>query len=251
MAITRSVPLVDVAFDEVVRRIESGEYQVGEKLPSEAKLATEFGVSRPVIRELLARLRESGYVETLNGRGSFIRPQDSASRLKSILTDVKLNLGTHYSVDDLYTVRRIIEVESARLAARNATTEDMASIRTYYDAARTAEGDPSGYTAADISFHLAIAKATGNPLFPVLLSPIIEVVVRGIYDSVATFREGMHGGNQGHRKIYQALQSRDPEAAAQAMADHMTYSRGTFPEGMLRARSTTHDSDSGDTLPAG
>lgn len=226
-------PLVEVLVSTMEERIHDGGYQVGARLPSESSLAKDLGVSRPLVREILARLRERGLIETLNGRGSFVRPRSSAPMLDAMLRHIELSVGTEYSVDDLYAVRRMIEVESARLAALNADDEDLHVIRANARNALDAEGDPEKYTLADISFHLSIAKATKNALFPALLTPIVEVVVRGIYDSVATFRDGMRGGNQGHQRILAALESGDPDAAAAAMGDHMSYSRSTFPESLF------------------
>lgn len=228
--------LVEVLVTEFEQRLASGVYAVGERLPSEAELATELGVSRPLVRELLTRLRERGYIETLNGRGSYVRPRSSAPMLDAMLRHIELNVGTEYSVDDLYAVRSMIEVEGARIAAALADPEDLELIARHAQEAVAAEGDPERYTIADINFHLAIAQGTKNALFPALLTPIIEVVVRGIYDSVTTFRDGMRGGNQGHQRILTALQQRDAEAAAVAMLEHMQYSRSTFPEGMFRMR---------------
>lgn len=234
MARLRPTSLVDHLFAELERRVTSGDYEVGQRLPSESELAAELGVSRPLVRELLARLRERGYVETLNGRGSFVRPHSSAPMLDAMLRHIEMSFGTEYSVDDLYAVRSMIEIEGARIAAVRADDAHLELIARHAQEAQEAEGDPERYTVADTNFHLSIARGTKNALFPALLTPIIEVVVRGIFDSVSTYREGMRGGNLGHQKILAALLDRDPEAAAQAMGEHMAYSRSTFPEGMFR-----------------
>lgn len=233
-------PLVDVLVAAMEERIHTGTYEVGARLPSESDLAKDFGVSRPLVREILARLRERGLIETLNGRGSFVRPRSSAPMLDAMLRHIELSVGNEYSVDDLYNVRSMIEVEGARLAAENATDEDLALIAANAREAISHEGDPEGYTVADINFHISIAKASKNALFPALLTPIIEVIVRGIYDSVSTFRDGMRGGNLGHRRILAALEARDREGAAAAMRDHMTYSRSTFPESLFRNKDSAN-----------
>lgn len=225
---------VDLLVEHMVEHFTSGHYAVGEKLPSETALAAELGVSRPLVREMLARLRERGYIETLNGRGSFVRPARSEPMLRIMLDHIALGTREGYTADDLYAVRGMIETEAARVAARVATDEDLEELEHLFEELLSAEDVPERYTVADTNFHLAIARATHNPLFPALLAPLIDVVVRGIYDSVSTFREGMRGGNKGHRGILVALQARDPEAAGAAIADHLRYSRTTFPEGSLR-----------------
>lgn len=215
-------------------RIVSGDLEVGAKLPSEAALAAELGVSRPLVREILGRLRERGYIETFNGRGSFVRAQTSDPMVQAIMRNMEFGIGVEYSADDLYDVRRTIEVETARTAASRADDEDLSTIQAHLDSMKAAEGDPEPYTVADMNFHLAVAQATKNALFPALLQPISEVVARGILESVSTYRDGMAGGISGHTVILERLLARDPEGAAVAMRDHMDYSRSTFPESITR-----------------
>lgn len=231
--VQRYAARVDLLVEQMEERLNTGHYAVGEKLPSEGRLADDLGVSRPLVREMLARLRERGYIETLNGRGSFVRPQKSAPMLDMLLAHISVDTHGAYSADDLYTVRRMVETEAAAIAATQASARDLADLESLVRRMAEAEEDPETYTVADANFHLAVARATQNSLFPALLSPLIDVVVRGIYDSVTTFREGMRGGNRGHRAILAALRSRDPDAARSAMQDHLGYSRTTFPEGTL------------------
>jgi len=229
--------LLDYHFEQLEQRINSGYYAVGARLPGESELASELGISRPLVRELLARLRERGYVETFNGRGSFIRSATSESMLQAMLREIELKVGREYSVDDLYAVRSTIEVETARIAAIVADSDDLNAIQLHMDEMRAAEGDPEKYTLADIRFHLAVATATKNQLFPALLTPIIEVIVRGMYDSVSIFSDGMRGGIEGHEKLVAALLEKNSTAAADAMREHMNYSRSTFPESVFEEKS--------------
>lgn len=231
--VQRYAARVDLLVEQMEERLNTGHYAVGEKLPSEGELAEDLGVSRPLVREMLARLRERGYIETLNGRGSFVRPQKSAPMLDMLLDYISVDTHGAYSADDLYAVRRMVECEAAAIAATRATGQDLANLEGLVKRMADAEDDPETYTVADANFHLAVARATQNPLFPALLSPLIDVVVRGIYDSVTTFREGMRGGNRGHRALLAALRSGESEAARSAMQDHLSYSRTTFPEGTL------------------
>lgn len=231
--VQRYAARVDLLVEQMEERLNSEHYSVGEKLPSEGKLATDLGVSRPLVREMLARLRERGYIETLNGRGSFVRPRKSAPMLDVLLAHISVNTHGAYSADDLYAVRRMVECEAASIAASQATAQDLVDLDSLVKKMAEAEGEPETYTVADANFHLGVARATQNSLFPALLSPLIDVVVRGIYDSVTTFREGIRGGNRGHRAILAALRSRDSDAARSAMQDHLGYSRTTFPEGTL------------------
>lgn len=226
-------PLVDVLVDEMEKRLSGDDYPVGTKLPSEARLAAEMGVSRPLIREMLARLRERGYIETLNGRGSFVRPRTPAPMLDAMLDSIHPDGAVTYSPDDLYAVRATVETATAHAAADAATADDLRTLTELVEemTSAAAEAAPERYAVADARFHIAVARATQNPLFPAVLSPIIDVVVNGIHDSVRTFPEGMRGGNQGHRRVLSALLAHDADRAEAAMAEHLGYSRMTFPEG--------------------
>lgn len=233
--VTRPQSLPDYHLQVFEERMNSGYYRVGEKLPSETELATEMGVSRPMVRELLGRLRERGYIETFNGRGSFVRAQTSETMVQAILRHIEFGMGVEYTADDLYDVRRTIEVEAARTAASRADENDLRVIRLHLNEMRVAKNDPEPYTVADMNFHFAVARATKNPLFLALLRPISEVIARGILESVSTYREGMPGGIAGHEEVMECLISRDPQGAAAAMRTHMDYSRSTYPEGLTRA----------------
>lgn len=226
------VPRVDMLVEELEGRIESGQYEVGQQLPGEARLSSELGVSRPLVREVLARLRERGYIETLNGRGSFVRPRESM--LGALLERIEIDGETTDTADHLYAVRSMVEGETARVAATAASDDDLQALAELVDAMDGDLDDPEAYTVHDTNFHLGIARSTGNPLYLALLTPIIDIVIGGIFDSVSTYRDGIRGGNVGHRKVIEALLARDPQRSEAAMREHLTYSRSTFPEGNLQ-----------------
>ena len=127
---TSQAPLVDIQplprlalFEALASDLEewilSGRLESGAKLPSEETLAGRFGVSRPVVREALARLRERGLIETVNGSGTFVKPPDAGHLTDAFLRH--LRVGSRASIAKAYEARIAIEAATARLAAERAT----------------------------------------------------------------------------------------------------------------------------------
>lgn len=216
--------------DEVVAQLEdaivSGEYLPGAKLPGEGELASQLDVSRPILREALARLRERGYVRTVNGRGSFVQSIDPGIATETLIRQVRLYVGTEIALDDLYEVRRAIEARTAGLAAQLATPEDIALLDEHVNAMEASlDGDGGEYSGADTAFHLALAQASHNPLYPLLLGPVVELIVRSIYQSVRSNRERMESGIRDHRRIIERVRAQDSEGAVREIEDHLSRGR--------------------------
>lgn len=228
---TRNRPpsLTDFYVEDFERKIANGEYKPGQKLPSETALAKELGISRPLVREILGRLRDRGRIETYNGRGSFVRAETPESMIDTIIRHAAAAASDPYTADDLYTARRLVEVEAAGLCAINASEQQLDTIAGYYQAMLAADGDVEQHMVADMQFHLEIAKGSRNPLLVAFLGPITQVVGEGMLQSLKERPEGMSGGIRGHAVILEALRARGAEQSREAMAKHMDYSRSTFP----------------------
>lgn len=224
------VSLIDALVGRLETAIKDGTYPPDTQLPGEAALSESFEVSRPVVREALARLRERGYVETINGRGTFVRSPDVEDVARAMLRHLERNGGSPPSVNDLYEVRRIIELEAVVRAAKNADDQDFASLDHHLSAmVASTPDDPRSYTAADVGFHLAIAEATHNPLFAPLLAPLIDPIVRSMFTSVTHEIEGMSRGTEEHGEILERLRARDADGAREALALHLERSQLAVP----------------------
>ncbi|HZP06171.1 MAG TPA: FadR/GntR family transcriptional regulator [Terracidiphilus sp.] len=211
--------LADQVTETLTNKILGGEF-TGSQLPSEQTMAQGFGVSRTVIREAVSRLKSEGLIDTRQGRGAFVRSDrlnrpfridlNSADLLTSLLHIIQL--------------RRGLDAEIAFLAAERRTRSHMTAIRralTEIDRASKAGHDA---VTEDLNFHLSIAHATGNPLFPELLRFLNQFlfvavrVTRANEDRVGEFAEQVRGE---HQAIARAIERRDPEAAAAAAKTHM------------------------------
>jgi GntR family transcriptional regulator, transcriptional repressor for pyruvate dehydrogenase complex len=228
--------LVERLVAEVRGQISAGKLAVGQQLPTEARMAAEFGVSRPLLREALAELRAEGFVETVNGRGTFVRHPGEEDLADALVRQLQLSgREPGLTVDHLYEARQAIEVSAAALAAERATPDLIATLDRLLQAMIDSEGDAAAYTAADVGFHVAVARATDNPIFPALLGPIATMIIKGMFESHGT-PDAVRLGIEAHTKVLQAIKRGQPEAARKAMAAHLAESRSIFPEQAIRAK---------------
>src|SRR5688572_20185970 len=153
------------AVDRLSAEITSGNMEPGARLPTEQEMMSAMGVSRTVVREAVAALRAEGLVVTRQGSGAFVAAD--ASRVPFRIDPE--GLSSIADVLDVMELRLAIEVEAAALAAERITPERLAPIGRALRAIETAIGRGESAIYQDFAFHLAIAKATGNPRFAQLL----------------------------------------------------------------------------------
>ncbi|MEP4989976.1 MAG: GntR family transcriptional regulator, partial [Paracoccaceae bacterium] len=192
--------LVTQVSDVLRKSIQSGEYAPGDKLPSEAMLTREHGVSRTVVREAIASLRTDGLVEARQGAGVFVLKTHSllsaAGRLdkKQIAGDL-----------ECLEVRAPIEIEAARLAAqRKSPAQEEEMFRLHGLFRDLIEKAPSAEVRrADLNLHLSIADATNNPMFRSFLEsfgnsaiPQSKIVDRSATDKLLAYRKFIHGEHE-------------------------------------------------------
>lgn len=208
---------------QLVALVESGSLPVNSRLPSENELARRFGVSRPVVREALVGLQALGLTRTVNGRGCFV---------VSHRISPPMLLG-RYTPSQLLEVRRCMEVPSARAAAERRTTADLGELAEIVAAMRS-ETSPDRRKLLDASFHISIARATGNPLFVKLiedLRSILEEHSRAAANVPGRRAEAVDE----HRAIYEAIARRDPDEAERAMSAHLDAADNIYTSGPGKA----------------
>lgn len=229
------VSLIDSLVERLESQIVSGEYPTGSRLPGEEVLASQLGVSRPVIREGLSRLRERGYVETLNGRGTYARQPDAEHLSASLLRQLRVGADEGYTVENLYEARTAIETTTASLAAGRAGADHVVRLRQLLGDMETYRRDASAYTAADLGFHIEVANAAHNPFLSALLEPLARVIINGMLESSGTSPQAVDDGIRAHRVIFDCIAAGDADGAATAMREHMDDSRRAFPGSALES----------------
>ena len=199
--------------------IERGALKPGDRLPAERDLATQIGVSRPTVRAGLRALWAMGVVQSRHGSGTYIPdgPPTLGSEPLSFLAALH-----GFTREDMYEARRILEVGAAGLAADRATSEQLATLAEEVANLFASMEDPLRFLVHDINFHRTVALASGNPI----VATIVEMVSTLYYERRRQTAErasdrDLRDAAEMHRRIYQAIRSRDAEAARQAMHEHL------------------------------
>ena len=219
---SRPVRVAEAIKDWVVER----GLQPGDRLPGEAELIAEFGMSKGTIREAMRLLQAQGLVVTKTGPGggSFVGEvgKDRAHAL----------LGNYFyfrniSIDDIYQVRIALEPELAASLAGRLTPEQLAELRqimtTYAEPAEDAEGERAQHVAS-LVFHARLAEFADNALLGFFIGFMAQIltdltVYRGLYDppNVELWRKG----RKHQLQLVEALRSCDADRAREIMASHM------------------------------
>jgi len=214
----QSERLYERIVSQIEQRIVAGELKAGDQLPAENELAKQFGVSRTAVREAIKTLSEKRLVEVRPGKGTFITNgmPDAMRHSLGLLMKLGPSNGSSYLVE----VREILEPEIAALAATRITDEYIAAMREAVEVMDTALEDVERFVEADLDFHLALAEGTQNPVIPLLMDSIIDLL-REARKRSGMVDGGLHRGQIHHKKILQAVTRRDPRAARKSMQDHL------------------------------
>lgn len=217
----QSSRLYEQIIEQIQGRIMEGKVRPGDKLPSERELAEQFGVSRTAVREAVKAMREKGLLEVQPGRGTFVT--DITGSTIEVMRDslgliVKISLGNN--LDKLVQVRTLLEPGIAAMAAEMATPLDLQTMQQAVDVMDTAMASTDAYVEADLAFHLALARATQNPLIPILIDPIVDLL-REQRKRIFLVEGGPERGQYHHKQILAAIRQGDAATARQAMCAHL------------------------------
>jgi GntR family transcriptional repressor for pyruvate dehydrogenase complex len=212
-------------FEQLAEEIKSGRFAPGERLPTEQALTRAARVSRTVVREAVAALRAEGLVVTRQGVGAFVSAEPQRAPFRIEPERLK-------SLDDILGVMELrlgVEIESAGLAAERASRAQIRAILNALNAIEEASAAGRSAVDEDLEFHRAIAEATGNPEFPRFLQfigrhLIPRRIVSGLPERMGGERAYLALIQEEHRRIFQAIESRDAKAAREAMRRHLTRS---------------------------
>lgn len=203
--------------DELLERIQSGEYRPGDRIPTEQGLMDMFGVGRNSVRESIQALVALGVLDVRPGRGTVVVGIGSDEMFDAQTTSALLEDQT---VVDLYDFRRVLEVEMARQAAERGSAEEIERIALALERFRLEMEGGRPVFQADIEFHRAVALASENVIFVRVLDAVSDLLegARRDTDSVPGAKErALHE----HTKIYDAIAANDVDAARDAMGEHI------------------------------
>lgn len=190
----------------------------GDALPGEIELARQLGVSRGIVREGRRQLIAAGLIDVSNGRRAVVRKL-GAGPLDGFLTNAVAT--RQLAVGEVLELREALEIAVARFAAGRRTNADIAELARILDRMRAAVGTP-GYVRHDLAFHLALARATHNPLFALLIEAIREALMRSMRASHARRRSARSFAEAQtmHESLFEAVRAGDAAAAERAMRVH-------------------------------
>lgn len=208
---------------DLVAAIVTGELAPGDVLPPEGSLSQQFGVSRTVIRESVKRVEEKGLVTVAQGRGTTVNPAVSWNVLDpvvlSALVDHDDTLGV---LDELSIVRGSLE---ASMAAATATRQNPQRTAELVDAFHQTElriHDLEAYNDADAHFHLVVMEQSGIRLAASITRILFSRARESSRFTGTPGEAALRLTLEEHRAILDAIVKGDPDAAAQAMRDHIS-----------------------------
>ena len=194
-----------------------GHLTPGTTLPNLDRLAEEFSMSRLTMREAIRMLAGKGLVSSAPRRGTVVRPPEDWSRLDADVLGWQIGAMPNAAfIRNLFELRRMVEPEAAALAASRANARDIAAIERALAAMAAAESRAPESISADVDFHQAILKATGNEFIAALAPTIGQALMlaitiqRDAWPDVENFVPS-------HRLILDAIQRGDAEAARKAV----------------------------------
>lgn len=212
--------LVDTVVAGIRGVIEGGQLRAGDRLPTEAELTAQLGVSRTVVREAVSQLESLGLLSVRRGRGMFVGDGSSLIRCVQMLRSA-LALSPRELVQ-VTEFRKAIECYAARCAAERATPDDLAELTTLCNEIDREGREYLETMRLDFQFHRRLMAITGNPLMCSVLEVIQEFILAAMVQTTPKPRDRAQSHRR-HMAIVEAIRSGDPDAAERAMQKHMEH----------------------------
>ena len=210
---------------EIRRYLEREGLQPGDRIGTEQELASEFGVSRPTLREGLRLLASSHLIRVGRGRagGIFVARTPKEGMSRNVSESISMMLATEtVSLSQLLDARMFLEPPLAGLAAANGSDETAADLQAAIDDAADHEPGTPPFNDADKRFHQILAKAAGNELLLAFTAWILDVLQPHLIEAISPRVDGAEILRQ-HRDIQRAVRRRQPAGAERAMRAHIAY----------------------------
>jgi GntR family transcriptional regulator, transcriptional repressor for pyruvate dehydrogenase complex len=215
----RNPGVTDDAIEGIRELIASGKWGPGTRLPREADLAKQLGLSRNSLREAVRALSLARVLEVRQGDGTYVSSLEPAELLEPTLSATDLLRGR--TVLELFEVRRMLEPEAAAMAASRADAEVIAALRTELERMSAAGDRPDDLVEADAAFHDVIARAPGNSVLRALLRSLSSSTIRArLWHGIAD-RGALDLARDEHARIYDAIEAGDPDVARAASLLHV------------------------------
>jgi len=221
---------------QILNAIETGELEVGSRLPPERTVAEQMGISRNSVREALSILQAIGIVERKTGSGTYIRQN---TRFHLYAQETLKKLRETEDLLEIWEARKEIEESLVRLAIDRASNEELAELAKPIKTMKRAlsKGNFSDYLQADTAFHVGIAKCAKNSALENALSLLKDAISYELVQvrSLEYTRVFAKDCFADHERLFRAIRKRDKRAAAREVADHLD-KLGVFLEDRLKEK---------------
>lgn len=200
------------------KNIQNGQWMVGEKIPSENQLCKELKVSRVSVRNALQQFIALGILESVHGKGTFLISNDLSVFAAPDTTDVTTEENIKM-MRDILEFRIIVEPEVCGQVTETASPELLAELERLLTVMQASIGKSEAFVEADVSFHLEIIRACGNP---VTLSTMTNIFHhRAELGYSLNLAAGYYGGLYYHGLILDAMKKHDSKRAKAFMLEHL------------------------------
>jgi GntR family transcriptional regulator, transcriptional repressor for pyruvate dehydrogenase complex len=218
----KNTKVYEQVIEQIKQMIIDGTLKTGDKLPTERVLSEELQVSRTSIREALRALQIIGLVDCRQGEGNFINKEFENSLFEPLSMMFMLQESSSIEILEL---RRVIEAETAKMAAKKITDEELKSLGMLLKSFDNINNEEDN-SEIDKKFHYEIAKASGNFLiFSILnaISSLMDAFIKDARKKILSEEDNIEVLAKQHWYIYEALQNHDPEKASEAMVKHLDF----------------------------
>jgi GntR family transcriptional repressor for pyruvate dehydrogenase complex len=209
------------AIERIRDRIASGDWGPGMRLPREAELAKELGLSRSSLREAVRALSLARVLEVRQGDGTYVSSLEAADLLEPTVSATRLLRGR--TVLELFEVRRMLEPEAAAMAATHSDATVLAALNWELERMHAAGDGAEELLEADMAFHGVIAGASGNGVLQALLRSLSTSTARARLWQGISDHSALDRAREEHGYIYQAIAAGDAELAHAAALVHIAH----------------------------
>ncbi|SHN01739.1 FadR/GntR family transcriptional regulator [Rhizobacter sp. OV335] len=219
--------------------MDSGRFGVGSYLPPERELADQLGVSRASVREALIALEVQGRVSVRVGAGVQVLDASAPKAPASVAAAATSEDEPPVGPLELLEARLVVETETAALAARHATAQDLQGLQRSLDQMVQDHARNPMLHDGDRAFHIGIARASGNAALLFIVTTLWDQRYTPMQERMETLftTPGLHvAAVDDHRRVLEAIAAHDPAAARQAMRRHLTTVRKTFSRAIVAGR---------------
>jgi len=211
--------------------LSKGDFQPGDRIPSERQLAEVLGIGRSAVRDALKPLALLGLLDIRQGHGTFLKSTES-----KVLPDAiewGLFIGARRT-RDLFEARCHLEMMVVGIAAERRSEQDVEHLRDLIVKMRASSRDPATFVRADVEFHHRIAEASNNQtLLQIMtsISSLLQVWIARVMRNEHNFQSSMNE----HFKVFEAIEARDADRAREAMRLHVWAALGRLDEELAKA----------------